>query len=521
MFLFSVKYQNTLKLIFFIKISSFLLFSCVSDDGGSFEYGTPDTTPPTVSSTFPSDSENDSITGGHITVKFSEAMNLTTMTTNTSAPVDTSCWGTIQVSSDNFTSCVKMSTSVVVSNTQMRGSKAFSVLPTDNLSTSTQYKIRVTTGARDSSGNSMDSQFETSNGFKTLNYHSKGCRAQNKIFVAVGDSGTILISSDGASWTPRTSPNPQNLNQVFCADNTIVAVGNSGSIQISSDNGNSWTESSVPEVSNLYQVTHGNDTFVVVGGSGLIYTSSDNGSSWDSRTSSTSNQLNAVTYANGTFVAVGASGTIRTSSDNGNSWTSRDNDSDTINDITYGNGTFVAVGNNGSIQTSSDNGSSFDDESTGSDDFKKIIFKNNTFVTVGEDLVKAYSTDNGTTWYRDFTPYSSYYSSNGFFNDIAYGNGKFVTVGDDAYFAGSETGTWWSYYDEGCIATDKPNYYSYCQNYIESITYSFNLGIFVIVGATDGYSNASAVIHSSVDGKHWSLKLSGSYGSLNDVIYLD
>ena len=44
MFLNNEKYQNSLKLIFILTISSFLLFSCVSRDGESFEYGTPEAT---------------------------------------------------------------------------------------------------------------------------------------------------------------------------------------------------------------------------------------------------------------------------------------------------------------------------------------------------------------------------------------------------------------------------------------------------------------------------------------------
>ena len=67
------------------------------------------------------------------------------------------------------------------------------------------------------------------------------------LFVTVGDSGTILTSSDGTSW----------------------------------DNGTSGT------TNHLYGVTYGNGTFVIVGDSGTILTSSD-GTTWTSRTSGTS-----------------------------------------------------------------------------------------------------------------------------------------------------------------------------------------------------------------------------------------
>jgi len=64
------------------------------------------------------------------------------------------------------------------------------------------------------------------------------------LFVTVGDSGTILTSSDGTSW----------------------------------DNGTSGT------TNHLYGVTYGNGTFVTVGDNGVILTSSD-GISWTKRTS--------------------------------------------------------------------------------------------------------------------------------------------------------------------------------------------------------------------------------------------
>ena len=118
-------------------------------------------------------------------------MNTTTVTTNTS---DYSCSGTLQVSSDSFSTCVKMSSSPSVSNSY----KTFTVSSSDNLSYSTTYKIRVTTGVKDTSGNTLSSQYETSNGFTT-----------NRIFVIAGNNSNnlsnYLTSTDnGTTWTLRT-----------------------------------------------------------------------------------------------------------------------------------------------------------------------------------------------------------------------------------------------------------------------------------------------------------------------------
>ena len=169
MFLYTEKHQNTLKLIFILTISSFLLLSCASDDyhsndGESFVYWTHDTNPPTVSSTSPGEGDSSVSVSDNISVTFSKAMNPTTLTTNTD---NTSCYGTLQISSDNFSTCAKMSSSPIASNKEMRGSKTFSVSPSPDLSNSTTYKIRVTTGVKDSSGYALDSVYQMSNGFTT------------------------------------------------------------------------------------------------------------------------------------------------------------------------------------------------------------------------------------------------------------------------------------------------------------------------------------------------------------------
>ena len=121
---------------------------------------TTDTTAPTVYLISPTDNQSGVSISDNISVTFSEAMDTTYVTTSTS---DTNCAGTIRVSSDNFTSCVKMSSEPVSSNSN----KTFTLDPYDNLSYSTTYKTRVTTGVKDTAGNALNSQYETSSGFTT------------------------------------------------------------------------------------------------------------------------------------------------------------------------------------------------------------------------------------------------------------------------------------------------------------------------------------------------------------------
>jgi hypothetical protein len=122
---------------------------------------TTDTTVPTVSSisTTADNQRSVSITE-NITVIFSEAMDTTYVTTSTS---DSNCAGTIRVSSNNFSDCVRMTREPVSSNSKM----TFTLDPYDNLTSSTTYKTRVTTGVKDTAGNAMSSQYNTSSGFTT------------------------------------------------------------------------------------------------------------------------------------------------------------------------------------------------------------------------------------------------------------------------------------------------------------------------------------------------------------------
>jgi len=122
--------------------------------------GETDTTAPTVSSVYPADNQNGVSITENISVTFSEAMNTTSVTTNMS---NTTCSGSFQLSYNNFFSCIQMSSSPSSSSSY----RTFTVDPSNNLSHYTNYKIRVTTGVKDTAGNSLSSQYEISNGFTT------------------------------------------------------------------------------------------------------------------------------------------------------------------------------------------------------------------------------------------------------------------------------------------------------------------------------------------------------------------
>lgn len=110
----------------------------------------------------------------------------------------------------------------------------------------------------------------------------------------MGGSGTIVTSSDGTTWTPRTSGTLSAFKGVAYGNSAFVAVGQIGAIVTSSDAIN-WTQTYGASTSiNLETVAYGNGTFVTVGDSGVIITSTD-GASWTPRTTGIPNQLFGVT----------------------------------------------------------------------------------------------------------------------------------------------------------------------------------------------------------------------------------
>jgi photosystem II stability/assembly factor-like uncharacterized protein len=192
-------------------------------------------------------------------------------------------------------------------------------------------------------------------------------------FAAVGASGTIFTSPDGITWTNQTTPSgftsnlnavtgyAANLNNLTTPNLRWVAVGDGGASVYSTD-GITWTAASTaaanPSNYTLHSITHNAGTYTAVGDAGTILSTTD-GITWTSHTSPTvtSNNLNGVTHGS-IYVAVGDSGTILTSAD-GNTWAAHASSPTTSSNLhqvaAYG-GLYVAVGDAGTILTSKDNG---------------------------------------------------------------------------------------------------------------------------------------------------------------------
>lgn len=74
-------------------------------------------------------------------------------------------------------------------------------------------------------------------------------------FIAVGDTGKVLLSSDGAQWTAYASGFDSQLADVTSSGTLHITVGNDGAI-LSSGDGALWLRQSSPLTGDLLAVTH-------------------------------------------------------------------------------------------------------------------------------------------------------------------------------------------------------------------------------------------------------------------------
>jgi photosystem II stability/assembly factor-like uncharacterized protein len=127
------------------------------------------------------------------------------------------------------------------------------------------------------------------------------------LFVLIGVFFTlqgVALADYLDNWHARTSPAAGvPLVGITYGNSTFVAVGESGTILTSPD-GVTWTSRNSGTTNSLWGITYANNKFVAVGEAGAILTSPD-GLTWTSQNSGTTDDLNGVTYAVTAFIAVG------------------------------------------------------------------------------------------------------------------------------------------------------------------------------------------------------------------------
>ncbi len=221
--------------------------------------------------------------------------------------------------------------------------------------------------------------------------------------VAVGANGTILRSTDGATWTAPASGTTNPLNDVTFAGGTYYAVGNYGTLLTSSD-GTTWTPTSTLTSHHLQYIGQLDGRLFAAGGGGTVV-SAGAGSAWSTTSTGITQQLNGLAFGNvngttPTFIAVGTAGTIlKSATAASSSWsTVTSGTTAALNEVAYANNVFVAVGTGGTILRSAD-GSSWTNVSPAPSPeiFHSVRFINGHFIIGGLNGGVLVSTD-GANW---------------------------------------------------------------------------------------------------------------------------
>jgi len=274
-----------------------------------------------------------------------------------------------------------------------------------------------------------------------------GVSWQQGQFVAVGDRGTVLTSSDGVNWTLRETDIHTALHGVASNGKLWVVVGSNGAILTSSD-GLKWSAMTAANGFSLMAVASNGTQFVAVGYQGTVLTSSD-GVIWETCDVSLSSYFNTVIWDGQEFVVpVPQSGQI--TSVDGRHWVNHKfTQLDYVNGLATNGSRWVAAGKNIStnprpwfyspepgLYTSAD-GDSWTACNGASNDMAGIGWGSNQFAGVGSIGVILTSVD-GVTWTNQSSPTRYDLTA------VVWGGGQWATVGGYGTVLTSSDGIQWT-----------------------------------------------------------------------------
>jgi hypothetical protein len=184
----------------------------------------PPVVPPTVDSTSPANSATNVSPLTSISITFSQAMDPASLDTKTTLDLN-ACTGSIQVSTDDFVSCVPLA-----APTLSMGDTVATVVPTPALSFGSNYKIRVTTDATSAASVPLAANFTTANGFITATD------------TTVSQNGKVVISQYYGGGGNSGAPYTNDFIELKNLGDSPVNL-NGWAVQYTSTSGSSWTSS--------------------------------------------------------------------------------------------------------------------------------------------------------------------------------------------------------------------------------------------------------------------------------------
>lgn len=331
----------------------------------------------------------------------------------------------------------------------------------------------------------------------------------NSLFILVGGDGSTVVAVSTApdattTWTSRTALFQATACTGIAYLNSLwLAWSNAGALLSTSTDGLTWTPRTTPMSSGTNAVAFGAGLFVIVGGAGRVSTS-PTGVTWTSRTSTTSNSLLSITYAASLFVAAFAQTantfSMAQTSPDGITWTLTPTGFGTslLQSATFGAGVYVIAGfGNGFYSSDGVNWTQTDLKIGGSGlnsgNPTTVFFANGVFICAAGNGQVSSSTD-GITWTLRLSTGGNSLST------IAYGAGVYVAAGLSGLLYSSPDGVTWTARTSQFTSTT-------------IIKVKFLNSLFVAVGG-------AAKISTSPDGITWTLRTSNFTSvNINDVAF--
>jgi len=243
--------------------------------------------------------------------------------------------------------------------------------------------------------------------------------------VAVGNSGSILTSTNGGDWQVQNSNVNEDLNGIaHDGNNTYVVVGRSGIILTSTD-AITWTVNIFNHPDSISDTRYRAvtwsttlNTFLAVGDSGIVARST-NGTDWIAENTNTGKPMLDVIWVTDKFLAVGGGTTttgvlegIVLTSSNGIDWQKQSVGPNVLRSIIHDGAQYIIAGDNGSIYTSANANNDWGvkksiTNSVASEDLKDLSYNAPNYVAVGNNGTVLTTTDANSTWmnqgYQDTT----------------------------------------------------------------------------------------------------------------------
>lgn len=260
------------------------------------------------------------------------------------------------------------------------------------------------------------------------------------LWVSCGAGGTVVTATNpSGTWTLQSSGVVANLNEVSIFNNAIYVVGDSQTL-LTSTNGTTYTSLTAGVTGNLIGIAASPTTLLITGQLGAM-ASSTNGTTFTSRTNN-GQTLNGIAFGAGKFVSVGntanGSGYIATIDADGTVTRRVSNRTTNLNNVRFLGAQFLATGLGSTISTSTD-GLTWTSRATGSIDPFDVAYSGSLYVAVGAGggQGRVSTSVDGATWGTA----TSFTGSGTQLNAIDFANGVFVLVGNGGVIATTTNGT--------------------------------------------------------------------------------